>query len=117
MPLMPAHRCPTCASLITGRCLTCDRRRDARRGTSCQRGYNSARWRRLRWYRLQTEPLCRACLAVGRITAADTVDHIVAHDGPDSASFWDYHNLQALCASCHSRKTATHDSAFARASQ
>ena len=46
------------------------------------------------------EPLCRHCKARGLIVAASEVDHInnVASDNdPD--------NLQALCKSCHSRKT------------
>jgi 5-methylcytosine-specific restriction protein A len=36
------------------------------------------------------------------------VDHIVSHHG-DEALFWDEDNLQALCKSCHDKKTARED--------
>ena len=61
---------------------------------------DGAAWRRLRESVLNMEPLCRHCKARGLIVAASEVDHInnVASDNdPD--------NLQALCKSCHSRKT------------
>ena len=46
--------------------------------------------------------LCQPCLTAGRTTQADAVDHIIpkAQDGTD-----DYENLQAICDSCHKRKT------------
>ena len=62
---------------------------------------DGAAWRKLRESVLNMEPLCRHCTARGLIVAASEVDHInnVASDNdPD--------NLQALCKSCHSRKTA-----------
>ena len=61
---------------------------------------DGAAWRKLRESVLNMEPLCRHCTARGLIVAASEVDHInnVASDNdPD--------NLQALCKSCHSRKT------------
>ena len=61
---------------------------------------DGAAWRKLRESVLNMEPLCRHCKARGLIVAASEVDHInnVASDNdPD--------NLQALCKSCHSRKT------------
>ena len=115
MATMPSHRCHICGSVVAGgRCPTCRQQRDGRRDSAAQRGYCSARWRRLRALKLQHEPLCRACVAAGRLVAADTVDHIRPHTGVDTESFWRWDNLQSLCASCHSRKTATQDSAFAR---
>ncbi len=47
--------------------------------------------------------LCQCCLAIGRITAAREVDHMnaKAKGGSD-----DMDNLQAICVSCHRRKTA-----------
>lgn len=63
-------------------------------------------WRKLRDLVLARQPLCVDCLARGRVEAATQVDHIVPRraGGTD-----DDHNLQALCARCHSRKTATVD--------
>ncbi|WP_218011156.1 HNH endonuclease signature motif containing protein [Herbidospora mongoliensis] len=48
-------------------------------------------------------PVCEACEAA----PSDEVDHI---DG--NKSNWAESNLQALCSSCHSRKTARHDGGF-----
>jgi len=81
---------------------------DARRGTSNERGYN-ATWRRLRRMVLNREPLCRECLKEGRLTPATEVDHIVplSQGGTN-----DLENLQPLCHSCHSRKTAKEDGGF-----
>jgi 5-methylcytosine-specific restriction protein A len=39
------------------------------------------------------------------------VDHIVPHRG-DLTVFWDRSRWQALCASCHGRKTAARDGGF-----
>ena len=41
------------------------------------------------------------CQKMGRDTPANTVDHIVKHNG-DPVKFWDENNLQSLCPSCHS---------------
>lgn len=50
------------------------------------------------------EPLCRYCLRQGRVEAATCVDHIVPiSQAPDLRLVRS--NLQALCASCHTRKT------------
>ncbi|MCB0080444.1 MAG: HNH endonuclease [Caldilineaceae bacterium] len=52
---------------------------------------------------LRREPLCRHCRERGQTTAATEVDHIKARrDGGSDA----FDNLQSLCKSCHSRKTA-----------
>ena len=61
---------------------------------------NGAAWRRLRESVLSLEPLCRHCKAHGLLIAATDVDH---KDNDPSNNSQD--NLQALCASCHSRKT------------
>lgn len=70
-----------------------------------RRLYRTARWTRLRAVVLSEEPVCRACLDAGRVTAGVDVDHIVPHRG-DLRLFWDRENLQALCHACHSEKTA-----------
>jgi len=39
------------------------------------------------------------------VTVATVVDHVVPHRG-DMRSFWDHqHNWQALCKTCHDKKT------------
>ena len=48
---------------------------------------------------------CSECAKRGVRTRATDVDHIVDHRG-DWAMFTDRANLQSLCHSCHSRKTA-----------
>jgi 5-methylcytosine-specific restriction endonuclease McrA len=64
-----------------------------------QRAYRRKRWRDLRAKFLRSHPTCVAC---GK--PATHVDHVYGH-GPDkSHSFHDTRGLQALCASCHSRK-------------
>lgn len=75
---------------------------DARRPTARQRGYD-ARWERTRATHLRLEPNCRSCGRPGR-----HVDHIDG-GGPLAPNGHDHANLQTLCASCHSRKTATVD--------
>ena len=61
------------------------------------------RWNKLsKWY-LRNNPLCVKCLSVGLTVAATEVDHIIPRqDGGDNSR----ENLQSLCKSCHSRKTA-----------
>jgi len=65
---------------------------------------------------LARNPLCADPIGYhavdGRIEIATHVDHVV----PRSAGGTDaWSNLQPLCASCHSRKTALHDGGFGRA--
>jgi 5-methylcytosine-specific restriction protein A len=82
--------------------------------------YNSTRWRKMRLFQLRKDPLCAKCLqgecqhdrkiwARTRpdgsravcTTVATVSDHIKPHRG-SALLFWDAHNLQSLCASCHS---------------
>lgn len=103
----PAHSAPP------------DQRRrdyDRQRGGSTERGY-TARWQRASKQFLRQHPLCRECAKATppRTAASSEVDHIIPHRG-DMTLFWDRKNWQALCKTCHSRKTATEDSNFARPS-
>lgn len=67
--------------------------------------YKTPEWRALRSEQLLREPWCRECGKHGMKTRATDVDHIRDHKG-DWSVFTDASNLQSLCHSCHSRKTA-----------
>jgi 5-methylcytosine-specific restriction protein A len=54
---------------------------------------------------LYRHPLCVNCHDQGYLEPATVVDHIQPHRG-DQALFWDPSNWQALCKTCHDRKTA-----------
>lgn len=74
------------------------------RANSTQRGYDS-RWRRFRIIFLQRNPLCAHCTAEGRTVEAVEVDHITPLRVAPQRKY-DLTNLQGLCKSHHSRKTA-----------
>ena len=66
--------------------------------------YNSKRWRALRNYFIQMNPLCSQCERDGNgPTGAQCVDHIkpISMGG----SMVSISNLQALCNSCHAIKS------------
>lgn len=64
--------------------------------------YSSRSWRKLRAQKLSRDPLCAWCLERGKVTAADTVDHVKPRQThPELAMEWS--NLRSCCASCHSR--------------
>ena len=67
--------------------------------------YQTDTWKRLRSGQLLEEPFCRECAKRGLRTPATDVDHIRDHKG-DWSIFTDRDNLESLCHSCHSRKTA-----------
>lgn len=67
--------------------------------------YNTVAWKKLRRYKLATEPFCEDCLAIGRHVLANTVDHRVAIS-QGGAAFPELSGLASLCPSCHGAKTA-----------
>ena len=71
------------------------------------RGYGSA-WNKARKKYLESHPLCVQCMKEGRYVKATDVDHIIPHRG-NQVLFWEQSNWQALCHSCHSRKTRNED--------
>lgn len=100
---------PGCPELVSsGRC---PKHKIAnQRDNSCYRDplvvalYNSSRWKGMRRLQLIAFPWCAACLTVSIYAAATTADHVVPHRG-DPELFYNG-ELQSLCFSCHSRKTA-----------
>ena len=105
-------RFPGCAAVLATAGY-CDRHRvavhreygRARRGFDAEVGfYQSARWRTVRAAFLREHPLCGMCAARGRVVAAVVVDHVVPVK--DGGARFDVANLQALCVTCHNRKTA-----------
>lgn len=78
-------------------------KQDKKRGNRHERGYGND-WVRLRGeVMLRDKGLCQPCKSQARYTPAAEVDHIVpkAQGGTDDRA-----NLQAICRSCHSLKTA-----------
>ena len=105
----------TPALVASGRCGTCARGVEQRRGTARERGY-TRRWEHAARAFRQEFPLCgmrpggRApvmsrCHEQGKATAAQQVDHVTPHKG-DQSLFWDREgNWQSLCAECGARKS------------
>lgn len=70
--------------------------------------YNTATWRKLRYAKLQDNPLCENCLANDKITPATEVHHKQFISSGDSFTNmqnlgYSYDNLISLCSYCHSR--------------
>ncbi|EFI6336193.1 HNH endonuclease [Escherichia coli] len=86
------------------------RAEDARRGHRRARGY-SRLWDKYRAMYLKKNPLCVRCLAKGIYTPALVVDHIIPINGGGDVLFWPEWNHQALCQTCHNRKTTREDPA------
>jgi 5-methylcytosine-specific restriction protein A len=75
------------------------RRKEAPRDlTTAKRGYDY-NWQKLRKWKLATDPFCAMCNG-----SANQVDHILPIN--DGGERLDPANLQSLCISCHSKKTA-----------
>lgn len=125
MPTRPRTECARCRDLTvpgSGYCekhkIEAEARRaelDKARPTARERGYGR-KWEAARLGHLKSHPFCVDCAAAGIETAATEVDHEIPHKG-DMRIFWDKTNWRSRCKPCHSRKTATRDSRFARRGQ
>ncbi len=108
-PLRPC-RYPGCYALVPdGYCQAHQPQRIERRSDAAKeyrKLYNTKLWKeRLRPGQLLREPFCRECAKHGLRAMATDADHIVDHKG-DLALFSDPENLESLCHTCHSKKTA-----------
>lgn len=68
--------------------------------------YNSKRWRQLRRYKMENNPLCECCLEKGIVTPAEHVHHIIPFSrGETDNQCWNlllsYNNLKSVCTKCH----------------
>jgi 5-methylcytosine-specific restriction enzyme A len=70
-----------------------------------KRFYSSEAWRRLRAYKLVSDPLCEDCKDQGLITAASEVHHRIKRKASPELAM-DLDNLVSLCTPCHSARTA-----------
>jgi 5-methylcytosine-specific restriction protein A len=109
--LRPCSRgCGTLVIPPASRCPSCQRARDAARGTAASRGYSYA-WTKLRARVLGEQPLCAH---PGCMLPSVDVDHRVAKrkGGTDDRS-----NLIAYCHPHHSLKTTREDGGLGRLPQ
>jgi len=115
MPLKPLRPCGRCKQLHNQkRCPICEperRKQSASRREQEHLHLYSTDWKKLRLMILMEQPLCVECKSHGRLTPASVIDHVTPHKG-DMALFYDRSNLQSLCTSCHSAKTAREDGGF-----
>jgi 5-methylcytosine-specific restriction protein A len=97
---------PRCPTLVTrGRCEAHKLRERDRPNVDTRKWYRTPRWQALRQQKREEDPYCGDCAKEGRPYVLWTdLDHIVPHRG-DETRFWDYANLQGLCASHHAAKT------------
>lgn len=66
--------------------------------------YNTASWQRKRALQLSKQPLCQACISIGKVKGANHVDHLFSWSAIGTDAF--YRNVfQSLCHECHSLKT------------
>ena len=120
MPVRPKRPCthPGCRALTDGG--RCEAHQKEQRQQSQSRRDNqhlhlySTQWKKIRAMVSRDRPLCTECEKQGRLVVATTCDHIIPHKG-DLTLFYDQDNLQGLCVSCHSRKTAADDGGYGNA--
>ncbi len=117
MPYQTKKECafPNCHRVTNKRyCSQCEKtvnkQHEARRETATRRGYTSRKWRIIRHRILERDPMCTMC----NCELSNVCDHIVpiSQGGSD-----DDKNLQGVCLSCHSGKTAMEDGGFGNVAQ
>lgn len=105
MPSKPKIPCahPNCPELVEPGEKYCKQHKVLHLTENRSKPYNAA-WRKISKQFLVSHPLCENCKKNGKYTKATVVDHIIPHRG-DPELFWDSNNWQALCKSCHDKKT------------
>jgi len=102
MPIGAMRPClyPGCSKLVkSGRCTKHAKAYTKYTNRPNDPALNNRTWRKLRKLVLARDPICKHCK---RVPSVD-VDHIVPRkDGGDNSMS----NLQGLCKSCHSKKSA-----------
>jgi 5-methylcytosine-specific restriction protein A len=78
------------------------------RNKEYQRLLNSKRWKELRAWKLQQNPLCELCQAEGYVTSAIDIHHKTPVESARTpqemeALCFNPSNLQSLCIPCHQR--------------
>lgn len=78
------------------------------RNKDYQRMLNSKRWRELRAWQLERQPLCEICHAEGYVRSAVDVHHRQPVESGRTVAEMEQlcfspSNLQSLCISCHAR--------------
>ena len=106
MPDRAPHFCaePGCNVLASGRrCRTHAALREHERPNyALRRQYRTPQWKALRARILRDQAY--QCADCKQILPRLEVDHIAKHHG-NMRQFWNRANLQALCRTCHQRKT------------
>ncbi len=105
----PARICAKCRKAVPAglRCECSPQPRTADPGNAERaRPYSTPEWKALRSQHLKTNRVCVQCGS-----HATVVDHIRPWKG-DRRLFLDPANMQSLCRSCHSTKTASTDGGF-----
>jgi 5-methylcytosine-specific restriction enzyme A len=108
-PYAPGRPCAAqpCPNLVFKKGIARCERHQSERGSAWTRGYNTT-WFKVRAAALERDGyICVICAKSGFVEAATEVDHIVPFSGKNDANRTRLSNLQSLCESCHSRKTAS----------
>lgn len=109
MPRKPKRPCSHlgCPNLTEDRYCDEHKTMHSDRPSASKRGYGS-KWQRISKIYLRRNPMCVKCMHNGRFNPATVVDHIIPHRNRPEL-MWDESNFQALCKSCHDKKTWTED--------
>jgi 5-methylcytosine-specific restriction protein A len=113
MPWKPKSICsyPGCQTLTHERYCETHKKEITRTQNATNSKLYTYQWRKSSKEFLKKHPLCVHCIKDGRLSPSTEVDHIKPHGG-DRKLFWNKNNWQALCKSCHSKKTAEEDGGF-----
>jgi 5-methylcytosine-specific restriction protein A len=93
-----------CSALAAPGSSYCDDHRPPAAPKATDPFYLRPAWRRFRNWYLANHPMCALCGGYGDAVPAVIVDHVV--ELKDGGAPYDEGNVQALCLSCHNKKTA-----------